>query len=368
MSSQASFLKHSPAEKRRVLEAHRAGRADWLTVAANNGISRSMAYRIANSGRVDDLPRGGARAGSVKVTQEVKDTLESYLNDNCTYTMETMRSMLGLDMGVDVSTSTISRHLLGILYTVKQTRVVPMTCKAEANKIKRQAFAQSLKKHQRDGDCIVYFEKTNFNVYCKRGHSRAKKGKRATLVMPPSKGANLQVQCAVNSAMGVVLYRLERGSIQMEQNAAFINDIYRTVKSSAFFRENYGGKKIVVVLDNAPAHRQTEQRVEPHDDLVLLRLAPYSPMCNPFEGCFSVLKAHTKEHLALDREAICDRSNLADRDGNRLTIKERTMRFLERAVRASIKYITPLIVTKMELHARDSVNAAESMEDMVYGQ
>ncbi|KAE9005094.1 hypothetical protein PR003_g14603 [Phytophthora rubi] len=44
------------------------------------------------------------------------------------------------------------------------------------------------------------------------------------------------------------------------------------------------------------------------------------------------------------------------------------MRFLERAVQASIKYITPLIVTKIELHARDSVNAAELMEDMVYGQ
>eukprot|EP00644_Phytophthora_capsici_P006018 jgi/Phyca11/83104/gw1.2.1358.1 len=36
-----------------------------------------------------------------------------------------------------------------------------------------------------------------------------------------------------------------------------------------------------------------------HDDLVLLGLAPYSPMCNPIEGCFSVLKACIKVHLAL---------------------------------------------------------------------
>ncbi|KAE9341974.1 hypothetical protein PR003_g9715 [Phytophthora rubi] len=110
----------------------------------------------------------------------------------------------------------------------------------------------------------------------------------------------------------------------MEQNATFINDIYRTVKSSAFFCENYDGKKIVVVLDNAPAHRQTEQRVEQHDDLVLLRLAPYSPMCNHIEGCFSVLKAHIKEYLVLDREAICDRSNLTHSDGN--TLPSRSVR------------------------------------------
>ncbi|EGZ05914.1 hypothetical protein PHYSODRAFT_533223, partial [Phytophthora sojae] len=292
--------KHSSAEKRHVLDAQRAGRADWLGVAANNGITRSMAYRIVDTGRVDDLPRGGARAGSVKVAQEVKERVESYLNDNCTYTLETLRSMLIVDEGIQ------------------------------------------------------------------RGRGRAKKGKRATAVLPPSKDANLQVQCTVNSERGVVLYRLERGSIRMEQNAAFIDDIYRTVKASAFFRENYEGKKVVVVLDNAPAHRQTEERVAPHDDLVLLRLAPYSPMCNPIEGCFSVLKARIKEHLALDREAICDRSNMTDVDGNLVTIKKRTMRFLERAAHASIKHITPTIVTKMELHARDAVNAAELMQDMVY--
>ncbi|KAJ8524938.1 hypothetical protein ON010_g16178 [Phytophthora cinnamomi] len=43
MSHQASLPKHSPAEKLRVLAAHRAGRADWLQVAASNGISRAAA-------------------------------------------------------------------------------------------------------------------------------------------------------------------------------------------------------------------------------------------------------------------------------------------------------------------------------------
>ncbi|KAJ8520323.1 hypothetical protein ON010_g17961 [Phytophthora cinnamomi] len=90
-------------------------------------------------------------------------------------------------------------------------------------------------------------------------------------------------------------------------------------------------------------------------------------MCNPIEGCFSVLKAHIKEHLALDREAICDRSNMVNSDGVTLTIKERTMHFLELAALASMKYITITVVTKMELHARDSVNAAEAMADMIYG-
>ncbi|ETI37952.1 hypothetical protein F442_16062 [Phytophthora nicotianae P10297] len=58
---------------------------------------------------------------------------------------------------------------------------------------------------------------------------------------------------------------------------------------------------------------------------------------------------------------------MADDDGTPLTIKERTMRFLEKAAEASIKCITPTLVTNMELHCRDAVNAAEKMNDMVYG-
>lgn len=144
--------------------------------------------------------------------------------------------------------------------------------------------------------------------------------------MPVSKGANLQVQCAVNSTAGVLLYKLERGSIRIEQNSSFIDELYGTGKALTVFSENVGGKKIVVVIDNAPAHRQTEERVVPHNDLVLLRLAPYSPMCNLIAGCLSVLEAHIKEHLALGREEICDRSNMVDGVGVTLIIKDRTMR------------------------------------------
>ncbi|KAG3095790.1 hypothetical protein PI125_g16161 [Phytophthora idaei] len=99
-----------------------------------------------------------------------------------------------------------------------------------------------------------------------------------------AKGAKLQVQCAVSSDLGLVHYRLQWGSIRMDVNADFVNEIHDKVKASPIFQEHFQGKKIVVDLDNAPAHNQTEERIEEHDDLVFLRLAPYSPMCNPIEG------------------------------------------------------------------------------------
>ncbi|KAG3112679.1 hypothetical protein PI125_g8024 [Phytophthora idaei] len=155
-----------------------------------------------------------------------------------------------------------------------------MTCNNAANKAKRMEFAKELHKHMDAGDIIVYYDETNYNVYCKRSQGRAKKGGRATVVLPPSKDANLQVQCAVSTDLGLVHYRLQRGSICMVVNADFVNEIYDKVKASPTFQEHFQGKKVVVVLDNAPAHNQTEE----HDDLVLLWLAPYSPMCNPIEG------------------------------------------------------------------------------------
>lgn len=271
-----------------------------------------------------------------------------------------MRDMVRFDFGVELSTSTISKRLIGKLYTTKQVRVEPMTCNSEVNKAKRMVFAKELREHMAAGDFIVYYDETNFNVYCKRAQGRAKKGERATVVLPPSKGANLQVQCAVSAEVGLVHYRLQRGSIRMDVNADFVDEVYQKVKSSPTFLEHFQGKKVVVVLDNAPAHNQTEELVEEHEDLVLLRLAPYSPMCNPIEGCFSVFKAKIKADLALAREELV----AARRRG---TIAAARMAILERAAKRCISCMDLRLVTNMALHCQHAVAAAERMEDMEYG-
>ncbi|RHY24346.1 hypothetical protein DYB32_008887 [Aphanomyces invadans] len=72
---------------------------------------------------------------------------------------------------------------------------------------------------------------------------------------------------------------------------------------SATWYNNFVGKNVVIVFDNAPAHSQTEERVVMHDDLVFLRLGPYSPMFNPIENCFIVFKAKIKNFLA-DRTGL----------------------------------------------------------------
>ncbi|GMF63280.1 unnamed protein product [Phytophthora fragariaefolia] len=117
MPSQATLKKKTPAERGRVLDAYNAGR-DWRKVARLNGFKRSTAEYLVSHGRVEDLRRGGAR--NVKVTPEIKEALEGYLNECCTYTLRTLQEFIRTDFNVNLSTSTISRHLLDMLYTVKQ--------------------------------------------------------------------------------------------------------------------------------------------------------------------------------------------------------------------------------------------------------
>lgn len=151
---------------------------------------------------------------------------------------------------------------------------------------KRREFGEALLAHERKGSFIVYYDETNFNLYCKRTQGRAPIGQRAVVKLPPSKGANLQLQCAVSPEVGLVHYAKQRGSIKMEVNAAFVDAVYEAVKRHDVYRDHFAGKTVVIVLDNAPAHSQTEDLITEQEDLELLRLAPYSPMCNPIEGTF----------------------------------------------------------------------------------
>ena len=343
-------------EKQRVLAAFHA-RGDWKAVAKNNGIPLTTARRVIETNRAAPLPRGGARAVCIKVSPEILAAFEGYINECCQYTLKQIHFMVLIDFGVCLSTSTISRKLCGMLYTVKNVRIEPATYNNDVNKAKRKVFADTMIAHQDAGDYIVYYDETNYNLYCKRTQGWAKRGKRAVAILPPSKGANLQLQCAVSTTDGLVIHRLQRGSIKMEENAAFAEAVYRAVKSSASYIEHFQDKKIVIVLDNAPAHNQTEARLPQHDDCVLLRLAPYSPMCNPIEGCFSVLKAEVKAFLAERRTEMMSTGNFA-------TLTEARMSLLERA---AVACMTPHLVTQQAMHSLRAVLAASRMENMQYG-
>ncbi|RHY27731.1 hypothetical protein DYB32_006568 [Aphanomyces invadans] len=275
------------------------------------------------------------------VTPYMREAMYRYIDKNCQYTLGAIQHLIKIDFdGVHISLQTISRHLLGILYSI---------------------FAEKLIQHQHAGDYIVYFDETNYNMYCHRSVGHANKGDHAATVLLPSNGSNLQVQCAVSAEEGLVFHRLERDSIKMEKYATFVDEVYNAVKRSATWCNNFVGKNVVIVFDNAPAHSQTEERVVMHDDLVLLRLGPYSPMLNPIESCFSVFKAKIKNYLA-------DLTDLMFQRREYPSYLESRMRLLKAAAHECLPCITRSLVVREAMFCQRNVEKALRLEDMCYGK
>ncbi|KAE9278617.1 hypothetical protein PR003_g28469 [Phytophthora rubi] len=355
--------------KKRVLDAYLSGQ-DWLGVAASKVVSVTTARRIVAKGSIEQPPRGGVRDTCVKMTIEVMSKLEEYLDEQADMTMTVMTDRLLSDMSVDVSISSIHRALHGMLYTVKGLRIEKATMNNATNKEKRMEFAKALNKHVSAGDMIVYHDETNFNIYLARNQGWARAGERAVITLPPSKGKNLPVKCDVSPGDGLVLLRTHEGSIRMEENARFVADLFVAALNSDEYNECCVGKKVVVVTDNAPAHSQVEtlareklvaDGIVNSNKLVILRLAPYSPMCNAIEGCFNALKARMKVHLANRRSELLVRGEYDSLAAHRMSI-------MQEAVELSKNVLTQRLVWRMERHCFKSIFLAERGEDMELGK
>lgn len=128
--------------------------------------------------------------------------------------------------------------------------------------------------------------------------------------------------------------------------------------------------KIVVVTDNAPAHSGVEESVREMlaadgilngSKLVILRLAPYSPMLNPIEGCWSVLKASMRHFIIEKREHFLLRGKHATFTAHRLAL-------MKEAVDACRHVLTQRLVWREEHHCLRVCFMAERREDMQLGK
>ncbi|KAE9047563.1 hypothetical protein PR003_g1017 [Phytophthora rubi] len=354
--------------KKRVLDAYLAGQ-DWFAVAASNAVSVSTARHITAKGSIEQQPRGGVRSVCIKMTVEVMSKLEEYLDELADMTMAVMRERLLSDVSADVSISSIHRALHGMLYTVKGLWVEKAIMNNDVNKATRKEFAIALNKHVSAGDIIVYHDETNFNIYLARNQGWARTSERAVITLPPSKGTNSHVQCGVSPGNGLVLLRTHEDSICMEENARFVADLFVAALNSVDYKKCCVSKKIVVVTDNAPAHSQVETLAREQlvadgivnsNKLVILRLAPYSPMCNVIEGCFNALKASLKQHFAVKRRELLLRGEYDSPAAHRMDP-------MKEAVEVSKVVLTQSLVWRMERHCFKRFFLAERDEDIELG-
>ena len=127
-------------------------------------------------------------------------------------------------------------------------------------------------------------------MFCRRTRGRSRVGTRAVQLLPAARGPNIHLIGAISSA-GVVAMEHRRGSFKAEVANVWVEGLLQRWVEMGNPLED-----LVVVCDNAPCHSRLENVVE-GTPATLLRLGPYSPMLNPIETIWSIVKAYAKSKI-----------------------------------------------------------------------
>ena len=246
------------------------------------------------------------------MTERMNNHLLSYIEEFPDATLRDCQMSLQRRFKKEVSYTTIHRYLNWNMYSLKDLRRERLGMNTAENIEKQRQYCQVLKDHQAAGNFLIYMDETNFNTYqhCTRG--RSFRGDRAVITLPSSKSANLQIQLAVNLHVGVIHSQAVNTSIHASVTADFIKDVYRMALDTEAYMSMYKSKKVVIILDNAPAHCHTHENLMEllqGPELAMLEvvsLGPYSPMLNPCKGCFSVLKSKINSKMQENRGRMND--------------------------------------------------------------
>ncbi len=117
-----------------------------------------------------------------------------------------------------------------------------------------------------------------------------------------------------------------------------------------------------MVIDNAPCHSGIESLFDDPEFAghSLLRLGPYSPMLNPIEHVWSVLKAYVKRILS---ERL---TNITTENGNGLSVRELRTRCLERIIGEGVNSLEPYDVNRFITGIQRLIPNVLEMQDVEF--
>ncbi|KAF7685812.1 hypothetical protein CDIK_3439 [Cucumispora dikerogammari] len=274
------------------------------------------------------------------------------IEHNPRITLNGLKDLLLQHFDLNISHQTVSRHLDAMAYTLKTIRFEPERANVLENKEKRKIIVEKLLEYQGINMPIVFMNETNINIHISRSEGRSARGTRCSTVTACSKGSNVHIIGAISS-LGLIHYELKRGSFKKENAAESVKTCLRIAISK------HGGP-VVLVVDNAPCHSQVENVLQDihFENCKILRLGPYSPMFNPIENIWSVVKSEVKRNLASEMLSI-----LCSRDVN-LSISQQRVRILERLMNSALTTTTPAVCNNCIASIQSRITRAMNLEDM----
>ena len=248
MSHRMQISKEDAENAKKLIFSCIEAEGDYKLLAGSLGIKKSTLSRWIAQGYKKDM-RGGHRNN--KIGEEHRSFICNQIEINPRLTLQELADLLFQRFNLSVSKECIRQHLDGMVYTLKSVRFEPETANSEINRQKRQAYVRTLLQYQSRCIPILYIDEANFNVHITRTSGRSVKGTRCNVVASASKGANLHLIGCISNA-GPVNFSIKRGSFNKESAMSWIKETLRL--GNEMF-----GRKVVLVLDNAPAHSGAEE-------------------------------------------------------------------------------------------------------------
>ncbi|XP_047135639.1 uncharacterized protein LOC124812732 isoform X2 [Hydra vulgaris] len=355
-TKRGKYEKSTPTVRRRVIAAAENG-DDWISVAVANGVNQSTAYAWVKKGTWIQKHRDGRVQQRVKIEAHHEEALIHMLEENPQLTLKEMTAKLLADFAVNVASQTIAEDLNSrMLFSLKQIHLQPDAANSLTNKLLRREFLEKLMQATGIGKFIAYVDKSNVNLYIRRTHGRAKVGNRAVVRLPSSKGANVHMIGALTQ-MGLMNFTCRRGNYKMAQCNDWLKQLLQGIVAQGIPSTN-----IVVVIDNAPCHARANEAVMEFQGATILRLAPYSPILNPIEAAWSVIKSELKK-----REAATIQQVIAG-NHNGLIQSEWRLQYVEDLIDEARLKITPLMCLQFVNHVQTFYADIIALKNMLPGQ
>ena len=311
--------------KAALIGAYESG-GDWKSLAENKGISLRTAYRWLDSST--DIPdtRGGKK--KKRLSDEHLDFITGLVNSNPRITVKDIKfELCNKFENLSVCEETVRKALDECLFTLKDIRFEPENANSMTNRLKRKTYVETLLNFIGSHVPIIFMDESNFNLHISRSQGRAPRGERCSVRAAATKGANVHLIGSIGIT-GPLNFKIKRGSFKKP-------DVKIYVEETLIMANNQYNQPVVLVIDNAPAHNNIENEISSEilGENKILRLGPYSPMLNPIERVWSVIKAVVKQKMA--------NSDYFNEDTNGLSTMEFRLKLIEDMIKESIEIISP---------------------------
>ena len=217
-------------------------------------INRTTVYgiisRYRDTNQLTSVKRG--TQGVKKMTEEHDEFITKLIDEDPCISLKEMQQKIEENFEIELSTSTISRHIKDFNYSFKAISKQPIRRNDEKaindRYIYGQEFIRLLSNYfERD---FIFIDEVGFNLSMRTSKGRSRVGTTPFVRIPLIRSRNISMCCAMNSN-GIIYFKCQTQAYTKVCFLQFLKEMIEILS-------NIGQSKHVLIMDNVPFHRNSE--------------------------------------------------------------------------------------------------------------